>query len=103
MKILDEAERLAQESFVLIVNTVGSEYVFYVGTTVYGQNTTGYCNEALACVLDTKRNPVVFPEDSNRCTVDQVIHDLQFQVMHLTQLWRSNTESVTRPGNSVSD
>ena len=80
-----EAERLAREIFVLITNIVGPEYVFYVGTTVYEQNTTGYCNEALACVLDTKRNPVVFPKDSDRCTVDQVIHDLQFQAMHLTQ------------------
>jgi hypothetical protein len=43
-----EAGRLARQFVVLIVE---SDHVFYVGTTVHKQNTAGYCNEALACLL----------------------------------------------------
>ena len=60
-----------------------SDHVFYVGTTVHKQNTAGYCNEALACLLDTKRRPVLFPKDSDRFSMTQVLNDLSFQVLHL--------------------
>ena len=80
----DEAERLAREFVVLILEIVGAGYVFYVGTTVHKQNTAGYCNEALACLLDKKRRPVLFPKDSDRFSMTQVLNDLGFQVLHLT-------------------
>ena len=79
------AERLAREFVVRITNIVGAGYFFYVGTTVFKQNTASYCNEALACLLDEKRCPVVFPTDSPRFSEDQVLYDLRFQLMHLTQ------------------
>ena len=52
---------------------------------MFKQNTASYCNEALACLLDEKRCPVVFPTDSPRFSEDQVLYDLRFQLMHLTQ------------------
>ena len=80
----DEAEILAQPIVETICSVVGSDHVFYVGATVFKEGSTGYCTEALACMLDKDRRPVVFPKDADRCSVDQVLCDYGFQVMHLT-------------------
>ena len=46
---------------------------------------TNYVKEALACVMDSQRNPVLFPKDADACSIDQVLEDFGFQVINLTQ------------------
>ena len=61
------------------------KYVFYIGATIYELGSANYVKEALACVMDSQRNPVLFPKDADACSIDQVLENFGFQVINLTQ------------------
>ena len=63
-----EAEVFAQQSVFQILEIAGDKYVFYVGATIYGLGSAKYVKEALACVLDSQRNPVLVPKDAVACS-----------------------------------
>jgi|LauGreDrversion4_2_1035121.scaffolds.fasta_scaffold296530_2 hypothetical protein len=84
--VWEEAESLAQQIVPEILQIVSSgNYVFYIGATIYGLGSANYVKEALACMLDPQRNPVLFPKDADACSIGQVLEDFEFQVINLTQ------------------
>jgi hypothetical protein len=84
--VWEEAESLAQQIVPKILEIVSSgKYVFYIGAIIYELGSANYVKEALACVLDSQRNPVLFPKDADACSIDQVLEDFEFQVINLTQ------------------
>ena len=98
--VWEEAESLAQQIVPEILQIVSSgNYVFYIGVTIYGLGSANYVKEALACMLDPQRNPVLFPKDADACSIGQVLEDFEFQVINLTQrsqyLWHQEKKSCS--------